>query len=264
MTIFSVLVRKELLVLRRNRWLAAGAWVSGLLAAAVVFGTAAVGGSLVWRDFPTVSAALAALMMYVTPLMAVLAVSDAFAAEREQGTLLLMLTYPMKRSVWGLAKLAAYAAAIAAALVPAVLTLAALRAALPLPWGWGETAAGLAKLYFAAWLYGTGFAAMGCVVSLGAATKAQSLARLLLFWLVIVFLWDLALLTGAVATAGEAPRWLFSGLMTINAADAFRLLLTPARAADIAVPAALLWAVLLAWVAAGAGATLFRLARLKL
>ncbi len=262
--VFSVLVRKELLVLRRNRWLAAGAWVSGLLAAAVVFGTAAVGGSLVWRDFPTVSAALASLLMYVMPLMAVLAVSDAFAAEREQGTLLLMLTYPVKRSVWVLAKLAAYAAALAAALVPAALLLLALRLSLPLPWGWGETAAGLAKLFLAAWLYGLGFAAAGCVVSLGAATKAQALSRLLLFWFAVVFLWDLALLTGAVALAGEAPRWLFAGLMTVNAADAFRLLLTPARAADFTVPAPVLWAVLVAWIAAGTVAAMRRLARLTL
>ena len=38
---FKTLVTKEFLLIRRNKWLTAGAWVSALLAVAVVFGTAA-------------------------------------------------------------------------------------------------------------------------------------------------------------------------------------------------------------------------------
>ena len=51
---FKTLVAKEILLIRRNKWLTTGAWVSALLVVAVVFGTAAVGGTLVYRDFATV------------------------------------------------------------------------------------------------------------------------------------------------------------------------------------------------------------------
>ena len=260
--VFRTLAAKEFLVLRRNKWLTAGAWVSALLAVAVVFGTAAVGGSLVYRDWVTVKAALAALLMYVMPLLAVLTVSDAFAAEKEQGTLLLMLTYPVKREMWGMAKLAAYGMGLAAALAPVAVVLLGLRAFLPLPWGWQETLAGLSELLAGAWLYALGFAAVGCAVSLWAPTKARALAYLLLVWFAVVFLWDLGLLVLAVAFAGDVPRSVFAVLMTLNPADAFRMLMTPAAAADFTAPAAVAWTVLGVWIAAGIGLTLGRLKRL--
>ena len=259
---FKTLVTKEFLLIRRNKWLTAGAWVSALLAVAVVFGTAAVGGTLVYRDFVTVKAALAALLMYVMPLLAVLAVSDAFAAEREQGTLLLMLTYPIDRDTWGLAKLTAYAVGLAAALLPALVMMVGLKAVLPLPWTWGETLSGLAELGFGAWLYAAGFAALGCVVSLGT-TKARALAYLLVLWFAAVFLWDLVLLTLAVMLAGDMPHSLFTVLMTLNSADAFRMLMTPAAVAGFSAPAAVSWSVLLIWWATGTGLTLIGLRRLS-
>lgn len=260
---FNTLVAKEFLLLRRNKWLTAGAWVSALLAVAVVFGTAAVGGTLVYRDFTTVKAALAALLMYVMPLLAVLAVSDAFAAEREQGTLLLMLTYPIGRGTWGLAKLTAYAAGLAAALLPALVLMSGLKLVLPLPWTWGETLSGLASLGFGAWLYAAGFAALGCAVSLKTTTKARALAYLLLLWFAAVFLWDLVLLTLAVMLAGIVPQGLLSTLMTLNSADAFRMLMTPAAVAGFSAPAAVSWGVLLLWWGVGTGLTLTGLRRLS-
>lgn len=259
---FKTLVAKEFLLIRRNKWLTAGAWVSALLAAAVVFGTAAVGGTLVYRDFATVKAALAALLMYVMPLLAVLAVSDAFAAEREQGTLLLMLTYPVGRETWGLAKLTAYAAGLAAALLPALVMMVGLKIMMPLPWTWGETLSGLLELGFGAWLYAAGFAALGCAVSLGT-TKARALAYLLILWFAAVFLWDLILLTMAVMLAGDVPSSLFTVLMTLNSADAFRMLMTPAAVSGFSAPAAVSWGVLFIWWVAGTGLTLTGLRRLS-
>ena len=115
---------------------------------------------------------------------------------------------------------------------------------------------------FGAWLYAAGFAALGCAVSLGT-TKARALAYLLILWFAAVFLWDLVLLTMAVMLAGEVPHSLFTVLMTLNSADAFRMLMTPAAVAGFAAPAAVSWSVLFIWWVAGTGLTLTGLRRLS-
>ena len=99
-------------------------------------------------------------------------------------------------------------------------------------------------------------------MSLGT-TKARALAYLLILWFAAVFLWDLVLLTMAVMLAGEVPHSLFTVLMTLNSADAFRMLMTPAAVAGFAAPAAVSWSVLFIWWVAGTGLTLTGLRRLS-
>lgn len=261
---WMVLFRLEWRHLVRSRRLAAGAVVFALLSLGVVFGTAAIGGRLVWRDFSIVSVGLASLTLYVMPLIAVTTAFDAFAAEAEQGTLLLMLSYPMRRTTWGLAKLAAQAAALAVAWLPAMAVLAAVWLFTDQPWRGTEVLTGLMRLFVLGWAYGTAFAVIGVWGSLAAKSRGAALAGLLFFWFAAVFLWDLALLTATVASDGALPRWVLALLMTLNVSDAFRLLTLPAGPGDLSVPPVAAVAAIGGWIAAGTALALNRLRRLTI
>ena len=143
---FGVIAGKEFLEAARNRWLFSGALLFAVLALAVIFGTAAIGGSLEFRDLTTVMNSFVSLTVYVLPLLAVMTVSEAFASESEHGTLALMLTYPLSRTTWVLGKITGFAAALFVTFSFAVATVIAARGVLPVTWPWSETLAASVKL----------------------------------------------------------------------------------------------------------------------
>ena len=197
---FGVIAGKEFLEAARNRWLFSGALLFAVLALAVIFGTAAIGGSLEFRDLTTVMNSFVSLTVYVLPLLAVMTVSEAFASESEHGTLALMLTYPLSRTTWVLGKITGFAAALFVTFSFAVATVIAARGVLPVTWPWSETLAASVKLLVTGWLYGLAYIALGCWVSLLVKTKAQALAVLVMLWFFLVFLYDVLLLRAAVAS----------------------------------------------------------------
>lgn len=261
---FTVIAAKELIEACRNRWLASGAFLFAALALAVIFGTAAVGGTLVFRDLATVMNSFVSLTVYVLPLLAVLTVSEAFAAESEHGTLVLMLTYPLSRTTWVLGKIAGFAVALFGVFAFAIAVVLLARAVLPIEWPWIETIKACVKLLLTGWLYGLAYISLGCWVSLLVRTKAQALSILVLLWFFLVFLYDLVLLTLAVASDGAVSRDVLSWLMTINCADAFRMINTVAVNGDWTANAWAIMAVLVLWVLFGTGLSLTAVKRCRL
>ncbi len=261
---FGVIAGKEFLEAARNRWLFFGALLFAVLALAVIFGTAAIGGSLEFRDLTTVMNSFVSLTVYVLPLLAVMTVSEAFASESEHGTLALMLTYPLSRTTWVLGKITGFAAALFVAFSFAVATVIAARGVLPVTWSWSETLVASVKLLVTGWLYGLAYIALGCWVSLLVKTKAQALAVLVMLWFFLVFLYDVLLLTAAVASDGAMSRTVLTTLMSLNCADAFRLINTVPEKGDFTAGAGLLTLVLIGWSAAGTALALFSVRRIRL
>lgn len=241
---------KEFTALTRNRWLAACTLLFTALSVSVLFGTGALSGAQLIGDLQGVAESFSALAMYFLPLLAALTVSDSFAAERENGTLLLMLSYPVGRTVWLTGKILGFWSGVLLALVPAVLVLPAAKLLVAFDWAWPQTLEVSARLFLSGALYTLIFICWGCWISLLARTKAQAQAGLLLLWFLLVFVWDLAVIVIAVATNGAMGRSFLLAVTGINCADVFRLM-NGVSWGGVSLPSSLCWLVLFLWCAVG-------------
>lgn len=217
-TIFA----QEFRLARRNHWVVLATVILTLFALALGFFGAGQGAGLKADVLTLTSASLATLSVYLIPLIALLMSYDAFAGEIERGALGLTFATPVKRWEVFAGKLIAQICAVALAVVLA-FTLAG---------GILATAFGLVPEGAAAWGRLTGsavglgavFVGVGLMLSAFSARTARAAASAIGTWLVLVVLYDLALL-GAIMAAGEgvfATR-VFPWLVVANPADAFRL-----------------------------------------
>ena len=219
-----IVARKEFGDCIRSRWLAMGSILFAVLALAVFFGTAAIGGTLHYQPLSTVVSSLLSLTVFLLPLLALMLSYDAFVGEDESGTLLLMLTYPLTRTQWLTGKMLGQSAALAAVLVAGFAVLPIVQAFLAVPYGLEELIGMLTAVAASGWLLGVVFMLVAYWVSLSVRHKAQALAVLLVVWFVMVLLYDLALLVVAVAGADVLSRTVLTGLMLANPASVFRLM----------------------------------------
>lgn len=208
----------------RRRWLFFGSILFAILGAAVFFGTAAIGGSLVYQPFPTVINSLLSLTVFLLPLLALLLAYDAFVGEAESGTLLLMLTYPLSRLEWLAGKAIGQGGALLLVLSAGFAVLPLIHLFVVVPYSMAALLKALLVLVLTAWLLGLIFIFAAYWVSLSVRHKAQALALLLIIWFSAVLLYDLALLVVAVAGADLLSREALTALMLINPASVFRLL----------------------------------------
>lgn len=219
--IFAV-ARTEMLVLRRNRWLAVATLMMVVFAVALSLAGSAPTGTL-GVDMLTVSvASMTTLAVYLIPLLALLISFDAVAGERDRGTLGLVLSYPASRAELLLGKALAHVAALAFASVAGFGVAGAIAAGLG---GVGpESLVALARLMATSVLLGAGFVALGYLISSLAGSSASAAGLSAALWLVFVVLYDLALLAAVVMDGdGVFTRQIFPWVMTANPADAFRL-----------------------------------------
>ena len=219
--VFSI-ARTEMLVLRRNRWLAVATLIMVVFAVALSLAGSAPTGTL-GVDMLTVSiASMTTLAVYLIPLLALLISFDAIAGERDRGTLGLVLSYPASRGEILLGKATAHIAALAIASLIGFGVAGALAAALG---GVGpESLAALGRLMVTSVLLGAGFVGLGYLVSAIAGSAAAAAGLSAALWLIFVVLYDLALLAAVVVDGdGLFTRMVFPWVMTANPADAFRL-----------------------------------------
>lgn len=217
-TIFA----QEFRLARRNHWVALATVILTLFALALGFFGAGQGAGLKADVLTLTSASLATLSVYLIPLIALLMSYDAFAGDIERGALALTLATPVRRSEVFVGKLAAQIGAVSLAVA---LALSIAGAALAAAFGTGpQGLAAWARLTVSAMGLGAVFVTVGLMLSAFSARTARAAAAAVGTWLVLVVLYDLALLGGIIA-AGEgvfATR-IFPWLVVANPADAFRL-----------------------------------------
>jgi Cu-processing system permease protein len=222
MRAIAIIAAKEIRDGLRNRWVAAATLLLAALALSLAFlGSAPVGTVGADRLAITV-VSLSSLTIYLVPLIALLLSFDALVGEAERGTLLLLLTYPVRRREVILGKFLGHVAILAFATVIGYGV-----AALPLALRDGADAAGAAA--FAAMvgssiLLGAAFLALGYLVSALVRERATAAGAAIVVWLALVLLYDFALLGALLADRGQliGPR-LFAHLLLANPADAYRL-----------------------------------------
>jgi len=209
------IARHELLVVRRNLWVAIAIGLMSLFAVVLTLAGSASAGALGVDRLTVTVTSLTTLSVYLVPLIALLLSFDAICGELERGTLALTLSYPVSKAAFLIGKFAAH---LAIGFGLAGLLSAWLGAVS------AESLVALARLFGSAVLLGATFLGLGYAVS-GLVRQPGAAAGLAIgLWLVGIVLYDLGLLGALVADGGG---WfttdLFPWLLVANPADAFRI-----------------------------------------
>jgi Cu-processing system permease protein len=206
----------------RNRWVISAL----LLLSTLAFSLALLGSSPIGEtrasalNVTTVS--LASLSVYLIPLIALTLSYDSIVGERERGTLLLLMTYPISRWQIVVGKFAGHFSIIAVAILV------------------GYGAAGIyvgttsevqvqdwilfASMLASSLMLGSAFIAMGYLVSVVVSSRATAAGLSISIWLFMVVVYDLLLLGLVLAdSGGSISSDLFAGLLLLNPADIYRL-----------------------------------------
>ncbi len=224
----------ELRVAFRNRWVVTAIAVLTVFAGVLAFAGSAPTGSTAADPLTVLTVSLISLSVYIVPLLALLLAFDAFAGERERGTLSLLLTYPIERSEMVLGKFAGHSVILGCAIFIGFASAAGI----VLLDGKADLAgaSALLRLTVTATLLGMTFLAIGYVVSAVVRQATTAAALSVGLWLIAVVLFDLVLLSALVADDGGLfTRHIFPWLLVGNPADGFRLFNLASLPGDVAV-----------------------------
>ncbi len=214
---------KEIREGMRNRWVAAATLLLAALALTLTFLGAAPAGRVGADALDVVVVSLSSLSIFLLPLIALLISHDAVVGEMERGTMLLLLSYPLARWQVLLGKFLGQLAILAIATLigygAAALALAATGQAIAAE-SWGAFAAMLGSSV----LLGAAFIALGTLVSALVRDRGTAAGIAVGLWLLLVLIWDMALLGLLVADQGGAvTTGVVDALLLLNPADAYRL-----------------------------------------
>jgi len=165
----------------RNRWASASVILLASLAFSLVaLGSAPIGDSRAsLMSITTVS--LSSLSLYLIPLVALTISFDAIVGEQEQGTLLLLLTYPISRWQIILGKFLGHLVVLMLAIVlgygSAGIYLASLESSALNDW------VSYGQMMGSSLLLGAVFISIGCLISLLSKVRASAIGAAVGVWL---------------------------------------------------------------------------------
>ena len=225
MSIFAI-ARLELLIARRNMWVATSVILMGLFTTVLTLAGGAPTGTLGVDPLTVAITSITTLSVYLIPLIGLLLSFDAIAGEAERGTLALNLTYPLSRAEILIGKFLAHLGVLAFAIavglgLATVLTI----------WQYGAADISytpLGKLFATSLALGAAFLGIGYLVSSLVRQTGVASGIVIIVWLVCVVLYDLGLLGALVADDGGVfTKTIFPWLLVANPADAFRMINMP-------------------------------------
>lgn len=207
----------------RNRWVLAISAVLALFALGLAYFGAAASGQVGFTSLDTTIVSLASLAIFVIPLIALLLAYDTVVGEEEQGTLLLLLSYPLSRFQLLSGKFLGHASVLAVSTV-----LGFGLAGLVITASTGDLAAfdvwtALGFFILSSVLLGWAFVALAYVISVAVGEKSRAAGLALIVWFLFVLVFDLGLLGMLVATEGGVGAEVFPYLLLLNPTDVFRL-----------------------------------------
>jgi len=261
MNAILIILGKELRDGLRNRWVLAVTLLLAALALALGFLGSAPTGNVKVDPLTVTVVSLSSLSIFLVPLIALLLAYDSLVGEVERGTMMLLLSYPVKR--WQvlagkfLGHLVILAVATTLGFGFAGVTLQLAHDGIELA-AWGP----LVLLIGASVLLGACFLAIGYLLSALVRERATAAGLAIGVWLLLVVIFDMALLGVLVADQGRVltPSALNAVLM-FNPTDVYRLLNLTGHenvamfagvaglAEQVELPFAVLLLAQLAWVA---------------
>ena len=218
-----VVMQKEFMDGRRNRWLQSITVLLFFLALGIAYLGGAVAGQIGFTGLSNTIVSLASLAVLIMPLIALLLSYDAIVGEDESGTLLLLSAYPIRKRDFFLGKWLGRCAVLAVSLLlgfgsaALVLLFTTDTEALPL-------ISAFAVFIVSALLLGMSFTAVGMWISSISRTRTQAAGIALIVWFFTAVLFDLLLLGGLVLTQGQVDSWLLAGVLLLNPTDVFRMM----------------------------------------
>lgn len=225
MSILTI-ARLELLLARRNMWVATSVILMGLFTTVLTLAGGAPTGTLGVDPLIIAVTSITTLSVYLVPLIGLLLSFDAISGEAERGTLALSLTYPLSRGEILLGKFAAHICVLGFAIAVGLGLTAGLTI-----WQYGMadlSFAPLFRLFATSLALGSAFLGIGYLVSAMVRQTGVASGIVIIIWLVCVVLYDLGLLGALVADdGGYFTKSVFPWLLVANPADAFRMINMP-------------------------------------
>ena len=189
-----ILTQKEVRDARKNRWFLLFAVAFAGLALTLAWLALSGVGTYGLAGFGRTGASLINLVLLIIPLMGLTLGALSLAGEREQGTLLYLLTQPVSQAEVLLGKFFGLALAILAALV-----LGFGLSGLLISWQGGATQAGdFLALVLLAFVLALASLSLGFLISAAVSKSATAVGFALFVWLVLVFFGDLGLMGTAI------------------------------------------------------------------
>lgn len=223
MTNILLIAWKEIQECLRNRWVVAMTLLLAALALSLTFLGSAPTGNVGTSALDVVIVSLSSLTIFVIPLVALLISHDAIVGEMERGTMLLLLSYPVSRLQVLLGKFLGHLAVLTFATAfgygAAAIALIVSGAEI----GGGSWAA-FAGMILTSILLGAVFIAIGYLISALVRERATAAGIAIGVWLLLVVLFDMALLGALVVDQGRTiSSTALSGMLLFNPTDVYRL-----------------------------------------
>lgn len=222
MNVIWILASKEIRDAMRNRWIAAAIILLGILALVIAILGSAPTGAVRASTLDITVVSLASLSVYLIPLIALMLSFDSLVSEFERGTMMLLLTYPVKRWQVIMGKFIAHVSILCIAVFAgyggAILIMTGLNGGNMEGW----------QAYLAMMLstivLGAVFIGLGYAISISVKERATAVGAAMAVWLIFVVLYDLVLFGILILDKGQAINPdLFSFLMIISPTDTYRI-----------------------------------------
>ncbi len=208
----------------RNRWIGAISIIFAVLAIGLAYFGAAAAGRVGFTSLSTTIVSLASLAVFIIPLIALMLAYDGLVGEDENGTLLLLMTYPLTRQQLLLGKMLGHGIIMAFSTLVGFGSAALIMGSFSDTTGWPELIAAFGLFILSATLLGWVFIAFAYIISASVAEKSKAAGLALILWFMFVLVFDLGLLGLLVGTQGDVDSSLFPYLLLLNPTDIFRLL----------------------------------------
>ena len=220
----AIVVYNQLMNGFRNRWILGLTILFALFAVGIAYAGGAASGHIGYTSLATTITSQASLAAFLIPLIALLLGYDAVVGEREQGTLLLLLSYPVSRGQMLTGKFLGHFLILVIAIAVGFGLAAVLSA-----WQAGGSESGRIFVTYgifilSASLLGATFLGLAYIISVRAVERTRAAGVALLIWFFFVVVFDLVLLAVLVGTGGNSvERIIIPYVLLLNPVDVFRL-----------------------------------------
>ncbi len=224
MRAMTIVAGRELRDGLRNRRVVATTLLLASLALTLALLGSAPTGTVRVSPLAVTVVSLSSLTIFLVPLIALLLAHDAIAGEFDRGTMLLLLSYPVRRWQIIAGKFIGHVAILALATVIGY-GAAGLAVGLAAAGAAPDAVAAFATMIGSSILLGAAFIALGYLASVLVRDQRAAAGFALGLWLFFVLLYDMALLGVLVADAGRhITVGTLNLLLLANPADIYRLL----------------------------------------
>ncbi len=215
---------KELKDGLRNRWLVAITLIFALFSSGLAWFGSSASGMSGFTSISSTIVSLASLGVFLIPLIALLMAYDAIVGEDEEGTLLLLLTYPVNKAQLLIGKLLGHGFILGIATILGFGASAFVISIFVQDIDQSALLSAFSLFIISAFLLGMVFISFAYFISSAVSEKSKAAGIALILWFVFVLLFDLGLLGLLVATEGQLQSQMLPYLLLFNPADIFRLI----------------------------------------